>query len=365
MTYRTCPRGPEDTDPGAAQAGKVSSPRTGLGLAPYQSSPAWQSGAATVMPWASGPRVEKLAGPREELRVLAERLEVSGRTIRRDIDRLRDLGYPVEATMGPVAGYRLVGGTAMPPLLLDDDEAVAIAVGLRTVVAHAVAGSDEASIRALAKLQQVLPPRLRSRVGLLSSATTALIWDGPNVDPEALTLLARSIANRERVRFAYAAADGAQTVRLVEPHGLVVAGRRWYLVAWDADRADWRTFRVDRVHNLTSLPGRVTPRDLPAQDAATYLASTLGDLAPTYEAVATVRMPASGVALRLSEVALDVQPIDRATSRVRLRPDTIEWLGFRLALLGADFEVHAPPELVQYIAELGARLKRAATMPRA
>jgi predicted DNA-binding transcriptional regulator YafY len=290
---------------------------------------------------------------------LAQRLEVSGRTIRRDVDRLRALGYPIEASRGAVGGYRLVGGAAMPPLLLDDDEAVAIAVGLRAVVGQAVAGSEEASVRALVKLQQVLPPRLRSRVSALSAATASLAWARPVVDAETLMLLARAIGSHERLRFAYAAADAARSQRMVEPWGVVVAGRRWYLVAWDVDRGDWRTFRVDRVHEPRAIPGRVMPRELPAPDAAAYLANTLDSLAPTYPALATVRMPATQVRARLPEGAGVVESLDPRTSRVRLHDDTLEWLGFRLALLGAEFEVHQPPELAAHLAALAARLARA------
>src|SRR2546421_12134533 len=149
---------------------------------------------------------------------LADRLEVSRRTIRRDIERLRDLGYPVEATMGAMGGYRLVAGQAMPPLLLDDEEAVAIAVGLRTAAGHAVDGIEEASVRALAKLPQVLPSRLRHRVGALSAATVPMVsWSPPTVEPEELTTLAAAIANRERVRFAYRPAGGSDSRRHVAP----------------------------------------------------------------------------------------------------------------------------------------------------
>ncbi len=179
---------------------------------------------------------------------LAERLAVSPRTIRRDIDRLRDLGYPVEATLGATGGYRLVAGAAMPPLLLDDEEAVAIAVGLRAGAGHAIEGVEEASVRALAKLEQVLPARLRHRVSTLQNATIPLTrGDGATVAPSTLTALAGAVTARERLRFGYRAGDGAETKRLVEPDRLVSTGHRWYLVAYDLGREDWRTFRVDRV----------------------------------------------------------------------------------------------------------------------
>ncbi|TDD13854.1 YafY family transcriptional regulator, partial [Actinomadura sp. KC06] len=180
---------------------------------------------------------------------LAGRLGVSVRTVRRDVDRLRELGYPVHATPGAAGGYGLEAGTAMPPLLLDDEEAVAIAVGLRAAAGGAVEGIGEASVRALAKLEQVLPSRLRRRVTALHTATTPLTGPpaGPAVDPETLTVLAAACRDRERVRFAYRDAGGAETGRHAEPYGLVTAGRRWYLVAYDADRGAWRTFRADRI----------------------------------------------------------------------------------------------------------------------
>ncbi|WP_049572350.1 helix-turn-helix transcriptional regulator [Nonomuraea sp. SBT364] len=289
---------------------------------------------------------------------LAERLEVSGRTIRRDIERLRELGYPVEATRGGDGGYRLVAGTAMPPLLLDDEEAVAIAVGLRTVTRHAVDGIDEASVRAMAKLQQVLPSRLRHRVGALNTATVpAPQLTGPSIDPELLTVLATAAAHGERLRFAYRS-DGAESRRHVEPHRLVTAGRRWYLVAYDLDRDDWRTFRVDRVGEPRPTGARATPRRLPAEDAASFVTSRLYSLAPTYQAVATLHAPIEQVAARLGD-GTELEPVDEHRCRIRSHGDTLDWLAFRLMMLGCEFEVHEPPELVDHLRAMGARTLRA------
>jgi predicted DNA-binding transcriptional regulator YafY len=291
---------------------------------------------------------------------LAARLEVSGRTVRRDVERLRDLGYPVEAEMGAIGGYRLVGGSAMPPLLLDDEEAVAIAIGLRTVVAHAVDGVEEASVRALAKLQQVLPPRLQHRVAVLSIATFTMLWETVGVDPERLTLIANAIANRQRLRFDYPATDGTASLRLVEPHSMVAAGRRWYLVAFDDDRDDWRTFRVDRVRDPRSIAGSIGRRELPGGDAAEFVRGRLYDLAPTYEAIVILNLSKEQARRRLGDFAGDIEPIDAEQCRVRLAADTLEWLAFRLALTGSDFEVLEPPQLAAYLRELGARAIRAA-----
>src|SRR3954462_11017130 len=203
---------------------------------------------------------------------LAERLEVSPRTIRRDVERLRTLGYPVESMTGPAGGYQLRAGTAMPPLLLDDEEAIAIAVSLRTAAGGSVSGGEEASVRALVKLEQVLPAHLRRRVQALDAATHTLqVYGGPQVDPQCLTVLAAAVRDHERVRFDYTARDQAGSRREAEPHSLVNAGRRWYLVAWDREREDWRTFRVDRITRPQSTGVRFTARELPDKDAAAYV----------------------------------------------------------------------------------------------
>jgi predicted DNA-binding transcriptional regulator YafY len=183
---------------------------------------------------------------------LADRLGVSGRTIRRDIERLRDLGYPVESVTGPAGGYKLRAGTAMPPLVLDDDEAIAIAVGLGTAARVSVTGIEETAVRALVKLEQVLPAHLRRRVAALGTATIAPRLAGPTVEPQHLTVIASACRDSECLRFAYRSRDGTDSRRLVEPHTLVNLGRRWYLVAWDRSREDWRTFRVDRFVRTTA-----------------------------------------------------------------------------------------------------------------
>ncbi|MEV8095121.1 YafY family protein [Kitasatospora sp. NPDC085879] len=292
---------------------------------------------------------------------LADRLDVSPRTVRRDIERLRDLGYPVQATRGPVGGYRLVAGTAMPPLLLDDEEAVAIAVGLRTAAGHAVDGIEEASVRALAKLVQVLPSRLRHRVSALDTATVPMLpGDGPRIDPEDLALLASAVAAREQVRFDYRARDGARTRRRVEPHRLVSAGRRWYLVAHDTDRDDWRLFRVDRIADPQRTGLRCAPRELPAEDAAAFVAARLAGPSRSYRAVATLHLPADEAARRLGPSAGTLEPLDEQRCRLHSRPDPLEWLAVRLITLGCEFEVHEPPELADHLRTLAGRAARAA-----
>ena len=286
---------------------------------------------------------------------LAGRLGVSPRTIRRDVERLRDLGYPVEASRGVAGGYRLVAGTAMPPLVLEDDEAVAIAVGLRTAAGQTVSGIEEASVRALAKLEQVLPARLRRRVGTIGTATVAVPAVGPAVDPAQLTVFAGAITNRETVRFRYRANDGAETRRRAEPLRLVATGRRWYLVAYDLDRADWRIFRVDRVRDAQAIGGRATPRTPPATDLAAYVVERLYDLVPTYRAVAVLTEPASRVAPRLGVAAGELTDLGDGRCRWHSHADTVDWLAFRLLGLGCAFTVEEPPELVAHLRVLADR----------
>ncbi|MFE1288604.1 helix-turn-helix transcriptional regulator [Streptomyces sp. NPDC058751] len=297
---------------------------------------------------------------------LSERLGVSRRTVRRDIDRLRELGYPVQATKGADGGYRLVAGTAMPPLVLDDEEAVAIAVGLRAGAGHALAGVDEASVRALAKLEQVLPSRLRRRVSMLQAATTPLTsGDGASIAPETLTVIASGIAGQERLRFAYRSGDGTPSRRLTEPYRLVSTGRRWYLVAYDLDRGDWRTFRVDRVGEPFVTGARFTPRELPTGNAAEFLRQSMYRRQETYTYDIVFAAPADFVAARLPAWVGAPEPLDERSCRLRSSSsDSVEWLAVRIAMVDCDFTVREPRELADYMRELGARLSRAGTVPR-
>ncbi|MEU5763410.1 YafY family protein [Nocardia sp. NPDC047648] len=292
---------------------------------------------------------------------LAERLGVTDRTVRRDIDRLRDLGYPVTATLGATGGYRLVAGAAMPPLLVEDDEAVAIAVGLRAAAGTGVAGIEEASVRALAKVEQVLPAKLRRRVRVLATALTSPTGGGPAADPDVLTTLAATVTNRERVRFAYRDEAGAETRRNAEPVGLVPARRRWYLVGYDLDRAGWRVYRADRIDRPQPTAARFTPRPLPAADAAAYVAGRRTDWgSPTFRLRLTIHAPADLVAGRLGENPGEVVAIDADTCRIDTpRDDAPEWLAHRLLGLGADFQVHEPPELIAHLRAIAERAGRA------
>jgi predicted DNA-binding transcriptional regulator YafY len=291
---------------------------------------------------------------------LAQRLEVSGRTVRRDVGRLRALGYPVESLTGPAGGYRLRAGTAMPPLLLDEDEAIAIAVGLRTAARASVTGIEETSIRALVKLEQVLPAHLRRRVAALGSATIAVPAPGPTVDPQHLTTIAGACRDSECLRFAYRSRDGTATRREVEPHSLVNLGRRWYLVGWDRRREDWRTFRIDRLSRPAAMGTRFTARRLPASDAAAYVKQSIAGARTGYEARVTVHAPADEIAKRLPWIAGALEPIDAQRCEYRTSDDDLEWLALRIAMLGADVDVHEPPELIAQLDALAGRLRRAA-----
>jgi predicted DNA-binding transcriptional regulator YafY len=290
---------------------------------------------------------------------LSDRLEVSPRTLRRDIDRLRELGYRIEATRGIEGGYRLEAGADLPPLLLEDEEAVAIAVGLRSAADGPVQGIEEAALRALTKLEQVLPRRLRRRVNDLGAVTVALrTGSGPRVDWSVLTTLAQACRDTVRVGFTYVARDGETTERTVEPHRLVSAGWRWYLVAWDVDRRDWRTFRADRIDGRVELLTGFNPRALPAADAATFVAEAIESMGHRIEARCTAKAPADEVADRARWFGGRVTPIDRTSCEVRIDGESLDWLAACVGLLGVEVVVHEPPELVDHVRELARRLAR-------
>jgi len=291
---------------------------------------------------------------------LAERLGVSARTVRNDVDKLRELGYPVLATRGRAGGYRLGAGAAMPPLLLDDEEAVAVAVGLRTAAGGAIAGIEDAALRALAKLEQVLPSRLRSRVGTLQSVITPVPVPGaPLVDPDVLTAIAAACRSRERLRFWYLSHDGTRSDREAEPYQLVNWGRRWYLVAFDVRRADWRTFRVDRITVRTPGGGRFTPRPLPSDDLAGWVSQRVAFAGWRYRARVTVFAPAATVLERIGPYVGTVTAVDDESSVLDTGSDSLETLAVYLGLLGYEFRVESPAELAGHVRELADRYQRA------
>ncbi|MEQ8842060.1 MAG: YafY family protein [Acidimicrobiales bacterium] len=271
---------------------------------------------------------------------LAERLEVTERTVRRDVDRLRELGYPVDATTGADGGYRLAVGAHVPPLVLDDDEAVAVAVGLRYAAGAAIGGMEETSLRALTKIEQLLPDRLRRRVSALHSSVTSMRWSGRDddmVDSDALSVLAAACRDREEVRFDYRRRDGEDSRRLVEPHQLVTAGRRWYLVAWDQRRADWRTFRLDRMLEPRLAGRRFTPREIPGGDAASFVATSLGSIPRNIEVLVAVDVPYAEIEDVLRWVDHTPTETDADSCVIRVRGDDPDWLTMsiaRIALTG-------------------------------
>jgi predicted DNA-binding transcriptional regulator YafY len=297
--------------------------------------------------------------PGEEL---AGRLEVSVRTLRRDIDRLRELGYPVEASRGVDGGYQLAAGAVLPPLVVDDDEAVAIAVGMQAAAQGAVAGIGEPAVRALTKVVQVMPPRLRRRVDALRAVTEPVSWGtsaAPALDPAALIAVAQACRDTERLEFAYTARGGDRTERHVEPHRLVPVGRRWYLVAYDLGRHDWRSFRVDRLTGPRITGVRFRPRTLPAADAAEFVRAGLqSSPASSYTVEVRVQAPVAVVQGRIGRWAT-AEPLDAEHCLLRMTADSLDWPAMALGSIGAEFEVLAPPELVEYVREWGARFGRA------
>lgn len=290
---------------------------------------------------------------------LAERLEVTERTVRNDIERLRMLDYPVHATRGAAGGYRLGAGGQLPPLLLDDEEAVAIVLGLRA--ATGLAGVEETSLRALTKLEHVLPSRLRRRVAALTEYAVTVPEDGPSpqVDAELLSTLAACCRDSERLRFDYLSYGGGSSRRDVEPHRLVSWDRRWYLLAWDVERADWRTFRIDRISPRMPTGPRFAPRPLPADDVAAYVSRGASSAAWRQHVTVVVHAPAAAIAERIPAAAGSVEARDERSCLFRTGADSLDTIAVRLGMLGVDFEVTEPAELVERIRDLGRRYARA------
>jgi predicted DNA-binding transcriptional regulator YafY len=290
---------------------------------------------------------------------LSSRLGVTTRTIRHDVERLRELGYPVEARPGVAGGYRLGAGGAIPPLLLDDEEAVAVAIGLRTAASGTISGIEESSVRALAKLQQVLPSRLRRRVDALQSYTLAMPSHEAQVDPDLLTVIVAACRDHEQLRFDHRSSSGVVTRRSVEPYRLVYGRRRWYLVSWDVDRDDWRTFRVDRMELRTPNGPLFTPRALPPdEEIAERVARDVGEASWRYRARVIVHASATYVQGRLP-IAVDVEPLGEDRCAFEPGSDHPEMLALYLGMLDADFEIVDSPELADALRTLVRRYAHA------
>jgi predicted DNA-binding transcriptional regulator YafY len=292
---------------------------------------------------------------------LAARLDVTPRTIRRDVDRLRELGYPVHATQGNTGGYRLTAGAAMPPLLLDDDEAIAIALGLRTAATVATTGIEDTSLRALAKLEQVLPVRLRHRLKVLSEAAVTLPpGSGPAADAETLAALAAACVTHEKVRFAHTKRDGETSRRLVEPHRLVPEGRRWYLVAYDEHKAGWRIFRVDRMSEVHRTGVRVPARELPGGvDAATWVMRSLSGRTGSVRARLLLHAPLEWAAEHVPPWQGTLEPVDADSCRLHTYADAPGYLAYRITLLPVDYTLLDPPEVAEHLKTTIERAARA------
>ncbi|MFI9838952.1 helix-turn-helix transcriptional regulator [Nonomuraea sp. NPDC051941] len=292
---------------------------------------------------------------------LAERLGVSERTLRRDVDRLRELGYPVSAARGTDGGYQLAPGAVLPPLLLDDEEAVALAVGIGDAAQSGIAGMQEASLRALTKVIRVLPPRLRARVDALREMTLSVGRAGPVVAAQVLTAVAQACRDQERLRFGYTARASAPTRREVEPHRLVALGGRWYLVAYDLTRHDWRSFRLDRLTEPAGTGTRFRPRPLPAEDAAAFVQAASGAPAP-YTVEALVHAPEARVRQAIGQWGT-IEPLSQSTCRITMTSTSLDWPTQALGNVGAEFEVLGPPEFAAHVQEWGARFIRATGAP--
>jgi predicted DNA-binding transcriptional regulator YafY len=287
---------------------------------------------------------------------LAERLDVTTRTVRRDVAQLRELGYPIESDAGRTGGYRLGAGGRLPPLLLTDDEAVAVAIGLRLATGHGVADHDDAAMSALVKLEQVLPPVLRDRVGALNDATDLVARQSaaPVVDPEALLTLAAACRRHERLTFVHHADAGAITDRRVEPYRLVSVQRRWYLVVWDLERRDWRTFRVDRIHDVVATGHTFEPVATP--DAASMVVEGIARYPYDVQAEIVLDVPIDVARHDVPPTVGVLEALDDHHTRMFIGADDCEWIARFLAGLECGFEVVSPPELVGALRQLGERL---------
>jgi predicted DNA-binding transcriptional regulator YafY len=291
---------------------------------------------------------------------LAERFEVSTRTVRADIERLRELGYPIDSTPGVAGGYRLGAGAALPPLLLDDEEAIAVAVGLSTAADGSVAGLEEASLRALTKLHQVLPSHLRHRIRTMQSTVVPIPFHGPAVDSDVLLTLASACRDSVQLRFDYRTHSDAESRRIVEPYRLALRAGKWYLLAFDLERDDWRTFRVDRMTPRLPHCRRFTPRALPAEGVADHVDRGVAAAPWEYRAKIVILAPTEIVAARLPSSAGRLVPRDELSCILESGSDDPAALLRHLSMLDLDFSVADTPDLAAEACRLAERFARAA-----
>jgi predicted DNA-binding transcriptional regulator YafY len=282
---------------------------------------------------------------------LGARLQITARTLRRDVDRLRSLGYPVHSTSGVAGGYRLGAGTELPPLLLDDEEALAVSLGLRTAATSSVTGMEEVALRALAKLEQVLPPRLRRRLSALHASVVSLPRSGPTVDGRLLATIAAACRDHARLTFGYRGNDGVATSRRVEPAGLVHTGLRWY---------DWRTFRLDRITSKVATGASFFPRSPPEGDLAAYVARGVSLDAYPIRARVLLRAPIAEMARKISPSTGALESVDARSCLLHAGAYSPEMLAAWMSTLGVDFEIREPPEMREHLRHIGDRAYRAA-----
>ncbi|KSZ59421.1 transcriptional regulator [Rhodococcus pyridinivorans KG-16] len=285
---------------------------------------------------------------------LAAELGVTDRSVRRDVDRLRALGYPVRATPGVGGGYQLGAGTRLPPLLLHDDEAIATAVSLRLASGSTIAGAAEAALRALAKLDQVMPPRLREEVRAIYGATETVVGAGTEIDADVLMALARACRDATRVRFRYTTRLDADDERTVEPVRMVAAGQRWYLMAWDVDRDDWRTFRLDRMREVTPTTWRFRPRQHP--DPVAYVQRSVTESPYRYIARIRLRADADQVRDMVPPQVGRVEDDEDGWCVLVVGADDPDWVVMHVARMGFEAVVLEPPELRAAADRLATRL---------
>jgi predicted DNA-binding transcriptional regulator YafY len=295
---------------------------------------------------------------------LTGRLEVTDRTLRRDVDRLRDLGYPVHSTSGPAGGYMLGAGASLPPLMLDNQEGLAVAVALAAATGD-VSGVAEAAQRALAKIEQVLPAALRRRLDALRAAIVRLPDAGPKVELGVVDALAAACAQHRVVQLGYRDHQGRASRRTLEPQRLVLMGRRWYLVAWDQARSDWRTFRLDRIEPPVTAGAAFAPRRAPDDDVAGYVTRSISAAPYRYRARVLLHLPLGDARARIAPSYGTLEAAGARRTRVQTGASSLDGLAVWLALLGVPFEVEDPPELRAHLGDLGRRLLGAAARRRA
>lgn len=292
---------------------------------------------------------------------LAGRLEVTERTLRRDIERLRELGYSVAATRGAAGGYRLEAGSELPPLLLTDEEAVTMTIGLRVAATQGLVDGEHTTLSALAKFEQVLPAALRQRVNALASQIRPATPRGIPVSHDLLGQLALAARDHERIRFAYVSADGTESKRVVEPHSLVAAERNWFLVAYDLQRDDWRTFRVDRMSGFFGTRVRFEPRELPVADAAEYVAAAISSLRVTMTGAVVMKLPIDQMRSYFGQWAGAAEPVDENTTRWPVGGRSPQELIAALAWIPEDveFTLEGDPAFLELATDLASRLSKA------